>query len=121
VHKNNNMQLNFQNEPCLGEIFYVDLSSPGKYTIDKIRPCLILWKVLRTFTVVPITKHIDMVGSTEVFIEKGKGGLKVDSRFKVGQMTTISEEQILNKMGTLPKEDFRRVIGKFESLLYGRL
>lgn len=100
-----------------GDVFYVDLNRPGEYTIKKVRPCLILWQVSRTYTVIPITKYIKVISPSEIFIEKGIGGLKVDSRLKVGQMTTVSEEQILNRMGAVSDTFLKEVEAKISKLL----
>ena len=111
------MNNNFYNSPVVGEVFYVDLNRPGDYTINKVRPCLILWQVSRTYTVIPITKYINVISPSEIFIEKGNGGLKVDSRLKIGQMTTVSEEKILNRMGAVSNEIFKEVKKKINNLL----
>ncbi len=89
-----------------GDIILVDLEPVKGSETGKIRPCVIIQndignKFSSTTIVVIITsqKEISKEYPTDVWVEKDKSGLNLDSIIQGDQIRTISKERIVKKLG----------------------
>ena len=88
-----------------GDIVLVDLEPVKGSETGKIRPCVIIQndignKFSSTTIVAIVTsqKEISKEYPTDVWVEKNKGGLNLDSIIQGDQIRTISKERIVKKL-----------------------
>ena len=89
-----------------GDIILVDLEPVKGSETGKIRPCIVIQndignKFSSTTIVAIITsqKEISKEYPTDVWVEKNKDGLNLDSIIQGDQIRTISKERIVKKLG----------------------
>lgn len=92
-----------------GTIYWVKLDPIEGSEIGKRRPAVIMSNDINnqladTVTIVPLTTSAKKVYPFEVFIAKGVGNLKEDSKAKANQIRTIDKKRIGEKIGTLPRD-----------------
>lgn len=92
-----------------GTLYWVKLDPIEGSEIGKRRPTVIMSNDINnqladTVTIVPLTTSTKKVYPFEVFIAKGIGNLKEDSKAKANQIRTIDKKRIGEKIGTLPKD-----------------
>ena len=94
-----------------GDIVLVDLEPVKGSKTGKIRPCVIIQndignKFSSTTIVAIVTgqKEISKEYPTDVWVEKNKGGLNLDSIIQGDQIRTISKERIVKKLGHFEDE-----------------
>ena len=92
-----------------GTLYWVKLDPIEGSEIGKRRPAVIMSNDINnqfanTVTIVPITTSTKKVYPFEVFIAKGVGNLKEDSKVNANQIRTIDKKRIGEKIGTLPKD-----------------
>jgi len=105
----------------LGEVHTVNLGKQTGYRLNGIRPCLVLRKVGKTYVVLPFTKFRGKLRVSEVLVRRKQANLRHDSIIKVGQIQTISEEQILKRYGEVPKEILETVAKKIQDFYIHKL
>ena len=100
-----------------GEIVNVDFGLPKEvtgYVQEMERPCLII-KVLyelQLAIIIPCTAKIPKHNYYSILkLTKGTANLKKNSFLLCHQIRTISLDRIVEKIGTLGEEDFRKVKG----------
>jgi len=102
-----------------GEVYFVGLEGKG-HEQQKERPCVVIGNdainhTLGISTVVPIASspiYMDNGELTPVMIEiqKGEGGLPKTSYSMAHQVTTVSHERFVRRMGTLKPETLKRIV-----------
>ena len=95
-------------EPKRGEIVLVDLNPAKGAEKKKTRPCLIIqndvgnkFSPLTIIVVITSQKEIDKKYPTDVWIEKGEGGLEQASIIQCDQIRTIDKRRIVKKIGAV--------------------
>jgi len=91
-----------------GDVILVDLDPARESEKKKTRPCLIIqndtgnkFSPLVIIAVITSQKEIDKKYPTDVWIEKGEGGLDVPSIVQCDQIRTIDKNRIIEKFGYL--------------------
>lgn len=91
-----------------GDVILVDLDPARGAEKKKTRPCLIIqndtgnkFSPLVIIAVITSQKEIDKKYPTDVWIEKGEGGLDVPSIVQCDQIRTIDKNRIIEKFGYL--------------------
>jgi mRNA interferase MazF len=91
-----------------GEIVLVDLDPAEGAEKKKTRPCLIIqndtgnkFSPLTIIAVITSQKEIDKKYPTDVWIDKGEGGLDSPSIIQCDQIRTIDKNRIIKKLGYL--------------------
>ena len=85
------------------------------------RPCIILqtFHHLDLVTIIPLTtRNKDYMSSTSLFLIKGTGGLAHDSFALCHQLRTISQDRIIEKLGTLSAEEFNALIMVVKNIFF---
>lgn len=106
-----------------GTICWVALDPSEGAEIGKTRPAVVMSNDINneladTLTVIPVTKSKDRIYPFEVFIPKGIGNLKNDSKAKANQIRTIDKKRITGVVGELPKEWLLKIEGAIKIHLY---
>jgi len=87
----------------IGSIYFIDLGIEVDHRIARKRPSVVVENNERNVTVYAFT-HDD--GSppkrSEIKVPKGVGGLKRNSKIKLGQTITIDRKHIIHYIGELP-------------------
>lgn len=99
-----------------GDTVLVDLEPVKDSETGKIRPCVVIQndignKFSSTTIVAIITsqKEISKEYPTDVWVEKEKGGLNLDSIIQGDQIRTISKERIIKKLGHFDDVIIKRI------------
>jgi mRNA interferase MazF len=87
-----------------GDVILVDLDPAKGAEKKKTRPCLIIqndtgnkFSPLTIIAVITSQKEIDKKYPTDVWVEKGEGGLDVPSIIQCDQIRTIDKNRIIKK------------------------
>lgn len=92
---------------------FTDLSS------SKVRPALVLVEEneMGDLCLAFITSKTEKVGEYDIPVSKSvKTGLKTDSIIRLNKITTLHEDIVVGKIGTLPKKYFPIIEEKLMSL-----
>ncbi len=91
-----------------GDVVLVNLNPAKGAKKKKTRPCLIIqndtgnrFSPLTIIAVITSQKEIDKKYPTDVWIEKGEGGLDYPSIIQSDQIRTIDKNRIIDKFGYL--------------------
>jgi mRNA interferase MazF len=91
-----------------GDVILVNLDPARGAEKKKTRPCLIIqndtgnkFSPLVIIAVITSQKEIDKKYPTDVWVEKGEGGLDVPSIVQCDQIRTIDKNRIIEKFGYL--------------------
>ena len=109
--------------PQCGDIWWVDLEPVKGHEQGGRRPCLIV--SVNDFNriphgliwTVPITSNVRFKHAFTVPVQKGAGGLKVDSMILCHQLRTISTDRLAKRAGVLPAELFADVRNRLALVL----
>ena len=112
-----------QEPPKLGEVWWVDLEPVKGHEQGGRRPCLIVsvdefnriphglvWAV-------PITSKMRFKHAFTVSVQKGDGGLKVESMILCHQLRTISTDRLAKRAGVFPNRLFDEVKNRLALVL----
>jgi len=97
-----------------GEIYLADLNPTVGSEIAKTRPVLIISNDINnqyaaTVTIVPITSTTEKIYPFEVFLPKGEGNLKNDSKAKANQIRTIDKSRLKKQLGKINEETLKEI------------
>jgi len=99
-----------------GEIVLVDLNPAKGAEKKKTRPCLIIqndtgniFSPLTIIAVITSQKKIDKKYPTDVWVDKGEGGLDSPSIIQCDQIRTIDKNRIIKKFGCLNVSIMKKV------------
>jgi mRNA interferase MazF len=98
-----------------GEIYLVNLDPTIGSELSKTRPALIISNNVgnqysERVIVAPITsKSIEKCYPFEVFLEKGEGGLKTQSKVLLDQIRAVDKSRLSKLLGRLDEEKMRLV------------
>ncbi len=101
--------------PKRGEVFLMDFDPTVGSEIQKIRPALVIQndidnKYSPVTIVAAITSYDnEKIYETEVFIQKNKGGLHVDSVILLNQIRTIDTQRLIKKLGQVDETTMNQV------------
>lgn len=99
-----------------GEIVLVDLNPARGAENRKTRPCVIIqndignrFSPLTIIAVITNQKEISKKFPTDIWVEKGKGGLDYPSIIQCDQIRTVDKRRIIKKIGTIDKSIMKDV------------
>jgi len=99
-----------------GEIVLVTLDPAKGAEKKKTRPCLVIqndtgnkFSPLTIIAVITSQKEIDKQYPTDVWIDKGEGGLNYSSIIQCDQIRTIDKKRIIKKFGHLDISMMKKV------------
>ena len=97
-----------------GEIYLADLNPTVGSEISKTRPVLIVSNDINnqyaaTVTIVPITSTTGKIYPFEVFLPKGEGNLREDSKAKANQIRTIDKLRLKRRFGKISEEKLKEI------------
>lgn len=101
--------------PKRGEIYLVKFDPTTGAEIKKTRPALVIQNdIANAYSPITIVAAVtSKVGGmqypTEVFVEKGEGGIKMDSIVLLNQLRSIDRSRIGKCLGTLKSETMEQV------------
>ncbi len=101
-----------------GDVVLVNLNPARGAEKKKIRPCLIIqnntgnrFSPLTIIAVITSQKKIDKKYPTDVWVDKGEGGLDYPSVIQCDQIRTIDKNRIIDKLGYLDTSRVEEVNG----------
>ncbi len=97
-----------------GEIYLADLNPTVGSEIAKTRPVLIVSNDINnqyadTVTIVPITSTTQKIYPFEVFLSKGEGKLRANSKAKANQIKTIDKLRVQKHLGKISEETLKKI------------
>jgi mRNA interferase MazF len=99
-----------------GEIVLIDLNPAKGAEKRKKRPCMIIqndignkFSPLTIVAVITSQKEISKKFPTDVWIDKGKGGLDYPSIIQCDQIRTVDKRRIIKKVGSIDKSVMKDV------------
>lgn len=99
-----------------GDIIFVDLNPVVGSEKGKIRPCAIIqndvgnkYSPLTIVAVITSQKEISRPYPTDVWIDRGEGGLDSSSIIQCDQISTIDKKRIKKKQGSLTHTIMKKV------------
>jgi mRNA interferase MazF len=95
-------------------VCWISLDPAKGSEIGKTRPGVVVSNDINnefaaTVTVVPITSKTGKVYPFEVFMPKGMGGLKENSKAKANQIRTVDKKRIKRVIGQLPMDLMNKI------------
>jgi len=99
-----------------GDIIFVDLNPVMGSEKGKNRPCLVIqndvgnkYSPLTIVAVITSQKEISRPYPTDIWINKGEGGLDLASIIQCDQIRTIDKRRIKKKLGSLSRAVMKKV------------
>ncbi len=99
-----------------GEIVLIDLNPARGAEKRKTRPCAIIqndignkFSPLTIVAVITSQKEISKKFPTDVWVDKGKGGLDYPSIIQCDQIRTVDKRRIIKKVGTISESVMKDV------------
>ncbi|PLX00065.1 MAG: MazF family transcriptional regulator [Marinilabiliales bacterium] len=106
-----------------GYIYDVDLDPSKGSEINKTRPCLVISnnifnKGAEMATIIPLTsKNTGKLYPGDVFISKGDGGIRMDSKAKTTQVRSVSKERFSQEYGKVSTPVLNDIISELKTHL----
>lgn len=101
--------------PNRGEVFLIDFDPTVGSEIKKIRPAIVIQNDINNkYSPVTIVAAItsydnEKIYETEVFIQKNKAGLNVDSVILLNQIRTVDKQRLIKKIGQIDQSTMDQV------------
>jgi mRNA interferase MazF len=101
------------------EIWLAELPSGKGHEQKGVRPCIIMGKIYGLACILPLTSSCNRatMGFTELIEQTPSNGLSNDSVALLFQLTTISEERLIKKIGAITDQQQNTIDTQLKNML----